>query len=144
MMIPPPRPVPMVRKIILLQPRPAPKRHSARAQAFASFIRNAGTLNSFPIISIIRMLSQPGRFGGDITTPRRASSGPPQLTPNAAIPCSDRLFFRSSSWVCSTNSVHTALKPFEPDFVKKKDKKIGPNYSLIFFGMILYSMAFII
>ena len=42
-MSPAPKPVPKVRNTMLWQPRPAPKRHSARAQASASFCRRQGT-----------------------------------------------------------------------------------------------------
>ena len=35
-------PVPKVRKTMCFVPRPAPQRHSASAQAFASFSRKAG------------------------------------------------------------------------------------------------------
>ena len=76
-------PVPMVRKIISRVPRPAPSFHSTSAQAFASFWRNAGTPNFSVSIRASGTFSQPGRLGGQSTTPRRESSGPPQLTPIA-------------------------------------------------------------
>ena len=66
------------------QPLPAPKRHSASAQALASFCRKAGAPTRAFSQSTMGTSSQPGRLGGESMRPRRLSSGPPQLTPTAA------------------------------------------------------------
>ena len=81
---PAPRPVPKVKKAMLSSPRPAPKRHSARAQALASFSRNAGAPRASWAMSVTGTLSQAGRLGGHITTPRFQSRGPPQENPQAS------------------------------------------------------------
>ena len=81
--MPAPSPVPNVMNTMFLVPRPAPKRYSARAHAFASFCRCTGTLKRSEKKSTIRTSSQPGRFGGDMMTPARESRGPPQLMPMA-------------------------------------------------------------
>ena len=114
-MKPAPRPVPKVRKITLSNPRPAPKRHSASAQAFASFCMRTGTHSRRARISVTGMLSHPGRLGGERTTPVLLLSGPPQLTPAASIsPPKDRA--RSASVSSSASgegkrAVSTCLRP---------------------------------
>ena len=77
-------PVPKVRNTMLRQPRPAPNRHSATAQAFASFWSRAGAPSARDTRSTIGTWRHSGRFGGDSTSPRRLSSGPPQLMPMPA------------------------------------------------------------
>ena len=66
---------------MLRVPLPAPYFHSARAQALASFCRDAGMPVASSTSFTMGMLSHPGRFGGDITRPLRLSSGPPQEMP---------------------------------------------------------------
>ena len=66
---------------MLRQPWPAPHRHSARAQALASFSIKAGAPNASAIRSVQDAPLQPGRLGGLSSTPRARSSGPPVLTP---------------------------------------------------------------
>ena len=78
-------------------PRPAPKRHSASAQAFASFMSFAGMPSRFSMISVIWMSSQPGKFGGDWMMPRALSSGLPQETPTASGFSSDSAVMRSAA-----------------------------------------------
>jgi hypothetical protein len=75
-------PVPAVRKTMCLLPFPAPNRHSASAEALASFIRKARPPKMPVKARQISIFTQPGRFGGDRITPRAASSGPPQEIPN--------------------------------------------------------------
>ena len=78
---PAPRPVPKVRKAMLRHPWPAPHRHSARAQALASFSMKAGAPSARVIRSVQEAPLQPGRLGGLSSTPRTRSRGPPVLTP---------------------------------------------------------------
>ena len=66
---------------MLRQPRPAPKRHSARAQASASFCRRQGTPKAWEKSSAAGISSQPGRLGGERIRPLALSRGPPQLMP---------------------------------------------------------------
>lgn len=82
---PAPKPVPKVKKTMFRQPRPAPYRHSATAQASASLRSMAGAPVSRSKYALTGTSSQPGRLGGERITPRRLSSGPPQLMPIPAI-----------------------------------------------------------
>ena len=70
---------------MLRVPIPAPNFHSASAQALASLWMPVRTENRSEIVFTIGMLSHPGRLGGDMTTPVRLSSGPPQLIPTAPV-----------------------------------------------------------
>ena len=98
---PPPMPVPIVRKIVFSAPRPAPSFHSTSAQALASFCKNARTPKRFSSLSTSGTFTQPGRFGGASTSPRRLSKGPPQLTPMAS---TSALFMPLRSKTSSTAS----------------------------------------
>ncbi len=61
---PAPKPVPKVRNTMLPAPRPAPQRHSASAQALASFSSRAGAPSAFAAQSVSETPDQPGRLGG--------------------------------------------------------------------------------
>ena len=84
MMMPPPTPVLTVRNSICREPRPAPQRCSAKAAALASLSSVQRTLNCASISEARGTSCQPGRLGGEVTTPRASSTGPGAETPIAA------------------------------------------------------------
>ena len=70
------------------------------AQAFASFCKYAGHPYRSDNSAQMGTSSHSGRFGGAWITPRRVSSGPPQLTPTAA-GAAPPLYSRSSASIAS-------------------------------------------
>ena len=94
-------PVPDVQKTKWRVPRPAPKIHSAKAQALASFMRVA----SPPKVATSRSpMASPcqldGRLGGQVITPCSRSSGPPQEMPNRT----GRESFARRDWMPDSSS----------------------------------------